>query len=195
MLKTFFAGISFLFALGAYIPYFVGIWKKETKPHILTWLTWFLLTAMGFFISYNSGGGAGSFTFALQSLTCLTVVVCALMTREKNIVKYDWMVFTIVIIILFFYIFTKNALLSVIFAASIDSLGYIPTFRKSYRHPFQEPVLTYTLGTASWGFSLLALSNFSFTTMLYPLAIVSMNFSLILFLLFRRRKLRVTSTV
>jgi len=164
MLKTIFATLSLVFGLAIFIPYYLGIWKKETKPHLLTWLIWFLLTALGFYLSYTFGGGAGSFTFALQSFLCLTIVVYALAKREKNIVRSDWIVFVFVLLTLFFYVITKNAMLSAFFAASIDCMGYIPTFRKSYRQPFQEPVLTYSFSFISWFCSIFALANYSFAT-------------------------------
>ena len=195
MLKTIFAIISLALSLGLFIPYYNGIRKKETKPHLLNWTTWFILTALGFYISYTSGGGAGSFTFAFQSLLCLTVVVYALFKREKNIVSFDWLVFTCVLIILAFYFFTKDALLSVIFAASIDCLGYLPTFRKSYLQPFQEPPMTYFLAFASWLLSIFALANYSTITLIYPIALVIINGAFVSFLLIRRKIIKTTKNV
>lgn len=189
LFKTIFAAISLILSFVLFIPYYIGIWKNETRPHLLTWITWFILTALGFVLSYSSGGGAGSFTFALQSVLCLSVAVYALFKKEKNIVRFDWAVFTCVIIILLFYIFTKNALLSVIFAATVDCLGYIPTFRKSYLLPHSEPSLTYILAFFSWLFSLFALSTTTAITLIYPVALVMINGIFVGFLFIRRKVL------
>lgn len=188
--KSIFAIISLLLSFALFVPYYIGIWKKETKPHVLTWITWFILTALGFVLSYTSGGGAGAFTFALQSILCLSIAIYALIKKEKNVVRFDWIVFACVIIILLFYVFTQNALLSAIFAATVDCLGYIPTFRKSYMQPYQEPILTYVLTFASWLFSAFALSTFSVTTLVYPIALVVIEIAFVIYLLIRRRALK-----
>ncbi|MCU0653070.1 MAG: hypothetical protein MUD10_02315 [Candidatus Pacebacteria bacterium] len=193
MLKIIFAAISLVLGFALFIPYCVGIWKKETKPHLLTWTTWFVLTGIGFYLSFTSGGGAGAWPFALQSILCLAVVVYALIKRERNIVRIDWIIFAFVVLVLIFYVFTKDALLSAVFAGLIDSMGYIPTFRKSYAHPFQEPPLTYSLSLASWLFSILALSNYSITTLVYPTMLVFVNGGLVIFLLVRRKALKPAS--
>jgi hypothetical protein len=185
--KTLLATFSLLFSLAIYIPYYHGIWKKETKPHLLSWLTWFLLTALGFVLSYSAGGGLGSFTFALQSFLSLTIVIYALYKKEKNIVRFDWVIFGFAIIILLFYLLTKNALWSVIFAGSIDCLGYVPTFRKSYLKPFSEPVATHALACASWIFSVGALSAYTPTTLIYPLSLVFTTAIFVIFLFVRQK--------
>jgi uncharacterized membrane protein HdeD (DUF308 family) len=195
MLKTIFAIISLALSLGLFIPYYNGIRKKETKPHLLSWTTWFILTSLGFYISFTSGGGIGSFTFGFQALLYLTVIIYALLKKEKNIVSFDWLVFSCVLIILTFYFFTKDALLSVIFAASIDCLGYLPTFRKSYLQPSQEPPMTYFLGTLSWLFSIFALANYSTVTLIYPIALVIINGAFVSFLLIRRKIIKTTKNV
>jgi len=43
----------------AYIPYLISIFKRETKPHLLTWIIWGVLTAIAFAgqITYNGGIG------------------------------------------------------------------------------------------------------------------------------------------
>ena len=186
-IKTIFAIISLASGFALFLPYFIGIWKNETKPHLLTWVTWFILTGLGFVLSYTAGGGAGAFTFALQSILCLFIAIYALIKREKNITRVDWMIFTFAIIIMSFYALTKNALLSAIFAATVDCLGYIPTFRKSYLRPYQEPPLTYTMASVSWLFSIFALNAFSVTTLIYPIALVVVNGAFVLFLFIRRK--------
>lgn len=189
-IKIIFAILSIVLSFGLYVPYYIGIWKKETKPHLLTWTTWFLLTALGFLISSRSNGGFGSLIFAFQSICSLTVAIYAFCKKEKNIVPFDWIIFACALIILIFYYLTKNALVSVILAASIDCLGYVPTFRKSYSQPNTEPVLTYAVTSVSWLMSIFALQTFNFTTLFYPVALVVIDIAFALFLIIRRHSLK-----
>ncbi len=186
-LKTIFAIISLLFGTAIFIPYYIGLIQKKTKPHLFSWLTWSLLIGLGFVLSYKGGGGAGSLPFLVDGLLCFTIAVYALVKGEKNITRLDWIAFISALIIMIFYVLTKNAVVSVILTATIDFLGYVPTYRKSYLQPYQEPALTYFFALVSWVFSLGALGTYTFVTMFYPLSLIATNGAFILFLLMRRK--------
>lgn len=192
--KTIFTIISLGLSLAVFFAYYISIWKKVTKPHLLTWLTWGILTGIGFILSLKGGGGGGAWIFGLQSILCFGVVVYALVKREKNITRIDWVFFISAILIIFIYLFTRNAVLSVFLAATIDVLGFLPTFRKSYSKPYSEPALTYFFGSLSFLFSLGALQIYSFVTLFYPSVVVVANIILVLFLLIRRKSIKLAAT-
>ena len=181
--KNIFAILSLVFGFGVFLPYYINIWKKVAKPHLFSWITWTLIGGLGFVLSYRGGGGEGSWIFGLQTILCLGVAVYALFKGEKNISFFDWIAFSGVIIAAIVYVSTKNAVLSVILAATIDFLGFIPTFRKSYLKPYDEPILTYFFAFLSWFFSIVALENYSFVTMFYPFTLTLTNIVFVLFLL------------
>jgi len=70
---------------------------------------------------------------------------------------------------------THDPLWAVILVTIADILGFVPTFRKSITKPYEETLSTYILGGVKWMFSIAALTTFSPTTMLYPLALASGN--------------------
>lgn len=185
--KTIFTILSLGLNSVVFIPYYVSTFKKVTKPHFFSWLTWGILTGIGFILSLKAGGGGGSWIFAFQSILNLGVAACALAKGEKNIVFIDWIFFGGAIFTIFVYLFTKNAVLSVILAATIDMLGFLPTFRKSYSKPYNEPAFIYFFWSISFLFSIGALETYSFVTLFYPLAVAVACMTLVLFLLIRRK--------
>lgn len=185
--KIIFTIISLVFGFALFLPYYINIWKRTAKPHLFSWLTWGILTGLGFILSLKGGGDGGAFIFALQSILCLGIAVYALAKGEKNITRIDWVFFVSAMLIIFIYLFTKNAMLSVFLAATIDALGFLPTFRKSYSKPYDEPALTYFFSSLSFLFSLGALQVYSFVTLFYPSALVVTNIVFVLFLLIRRK--------
>jgi hypothetical protein len=187
VLKIIFTIISLVCGVAIFVPYYVGIIKKETKPHLFSWTTWGILTGIGFVSSLSGGGGGGAWVFALESVLCFSVAVYALFKGEKNKTRIDYIIFISAIIIIFIYVFTKNAVLSVSLAATIDFLGFLPTFRKSYSKPYDEPPLSYLFSLLSYLFSLGALQTYSFVTLFYPSTLVIVNGAFVLFLLIRRR--------
>ncbi len=189
-IKTIFTIISLVFGLAIFIPYYINIWKKTARPHFFSWLIWGILTGIGFVSSLQGGGGGGSLIFGLQSVLSLGIAGFALIKGEKNITRIDWIFFISAILVLFIYISSKNAILSVTLAATIDVLAYFPTIRKSYSKPYDEPALTYFFSFLSILFSLGALQMYSLVTLFYPSAMLVINSFFVLFLLLRRKSIR-----
>lgn len=192
--KTLFTILSLTLGFAIFVPYYINIFKKKARPHLFSWVTWGILGGLGFILSFLGGGGGGAWIFGLSSILCFGVVGYAIFYGEKNITRIDWAAFIAALTIAGFYVFAKNAAFSVFFVAIIDSLGFVPTFRKSYLKPHDEPALTYFLGSLSFLFSLGALTEHTFVTMFYPATLVATNFALVLFLLFRRKYFFKTSS-
>ncbi len=188
-MKTLFAAVSLVFGFITFIPYFIEIWKKTAKPHVFSWVTWSLLTGLGFVLSLKGGGGGGAWVFGLQSALCLVIACYAFFHGEKNITRIDRISFGSALVVTVIYIFTKNAILSAFLAATIDCLGYVPTVRKSYMKPLDEPALTFFFSGLSFLFSIAALQAYSFETVFYPSVLVLANGAFVLFLLIRRKSL------
>lgn len=189
-IKIIFGFTSLIVGLFVFIPYYIGIVKGKIKPHVLSWTTWGLILGVGFILSYFKGGGGGAWIFGLQSILCFGIAIWALCLKNKIITRLDWVSFTGAIVVTIFYIFTKNAVLTAIFAATIDSLGFVPTFRKSYLLPYDEPIITYALSGLSFFISIFALETYEFSVLFYPLVLVLMNGIFVLFLIMRRQAIK-----
>ncbi len=187
MTKDILAIISLILGFLIYVPYFRALAKKEASPHVFSWLTWGILIGLGFILSLTSGGGEGAWIFALESFFCFVIALCALLQKKKNITRSDQIVFAGAMVITVFYIFTKNAIISVILAALIDSLGFIPTFRKSYSQPYSEPWSSYLFSALAFLASIGALAAYNFTTLFYSLTLIVTNLALVVFLIARRK--------
>ncbi len=190
-----FAGLSLLMGFSTFAPYFVGMAKGTARPHIFSWITWSLVTGIGFVVSLSHGGGAGALIFGMQSLLCMVVAIYAVFKGEKRITTLDRVAFGSALAVTLMYVVTQQAVLAAFLATMIDLLGYIPTFRKSYTLPNDEPVLTYTFSGMSFLFSLFALQEWSFTTAFYPFVLIFSNASLVAFLLIRRRALQARDVI
>jgi hypothetical protein len=188
-LKSIIGILAVLVGFLQFIPYFFDIRRGTVKPHVLSWFTWSLLTGLGFALLWLNGGGNGAWIFLFQSIACLTIALYACFRGEKKITILDWISFTAALITFVFYIFTKDIVTSAILAAAIDSLGFIPTFRKSYMKPREETVVMYLCSGIAFCLSILALRTYSFSTIFYPLVLAVTNLSFVFFLFIRRKVL------
>ncbi len=187
MYKEIFGIISAGLGVALFVTYFIEIFRDSVRPHVFSWVTWSLLTGVAFLVSRSSGGGSGTWILAIETVMCGVIAVYALFKGEKNITKLDWASFIAALLVFGFYLTTHNAIWSAILAASIDTLGFIPTFRKSYEKPFEEPISSYLLSGLGYLFSIPALGRIVIVPVIYPATLVVTNLVFVLFLMIRRK--------
>lgn len=189
-MKEFFAVASLVFGFATFAPYYVAMWRGRARPHIFSWIAWTLTGLVGFYASFSHGGGDGAWLFLLQGICCAIVAVYAIFRGEKHITLLDHIALWGSILAVALYLFSNSVILAVLFAATADCFGFVPTFRKSVTTPWDEPVLTYAFSGTAYAFSLAAVSVYSFETVFYAAVLVSANAALICLLLQRRAALR-----
>jgi hypothetical protein len=172
-----------------YVPYFRDIFKGKTKPHIFSWFVWGLLIGIDFVVQITRGGGAGSWVTGFSSVVCLTIAALALVRGEKEITRADWICFVVGIIGIILWFFTKNPFLTVVLIAITDAVAFIPTFRKTYKKPYEETLMSYVCTTLKWVIGVAALRSLTVTIALYPVSLVLTNSIFISMVIWRRRSL------
>ena len=170
-----------------FIPYIKDIFLFKTKPHMYTWLIWSLLQITSVIIMLNNGSGIGALPFAVGSLLCGFVFILSFKYGTKNVTLSDTVCLIGALIALFFYIFLKNPVASIILVCVIDLIGFIPTFRKSYVEPKTETSSTYIVSAFSSILAVIALTNYSLITMLYPITLVITDSTCWLIITLRRK--------
>ena len=179
--------IAVILSITGYIPYFINIFKNKTKPHAFTWFVWGLITGLGFIIQILKGGGYGSYVTGVSALLCFAISAIALKKGEIVYDKNDWVSFLCAILAIFLWYITDNSALAVFLIIIGDALGFIPTFRKGWKKPFEETAISFVFNSLKYIVALLALNHYSINTALYPLYLVFAN-GLFGLMLFWRRK-------
>jgi hypothetical protein len=184
-----FGWVSLGVAVVGYAPYFKSIYAGKTKPHAFSWFIWGLLTTIAFFAQVTGGAGAGSWAMGFSAAMILCIAVLSLFKGEKEITTSDWIVFLSALAAIPVWYLTKDPLYAVILITAIDTLGFWPTFRKSWGKPQEEPPIFYIISSTKFTLALLALENMNWTTALYPLSLVIMNLAFLLMIIYRKRAL------
>ncbi len=175
----------------AFSPYIRSIQKGETKPHVFSWILWGATTFIVFLAQYSDEGGAGAWPIGVSGLITLYVAGLAYVKKsDVTISKSDWVFFSIGVWSLPLWYITSDPLWAVVVLTFIDLVGFIPTFKKSYIRPHDEHLGFYVLMTARNFFSVLALQNYSLTTVLFPAAVGLAALLFVIMVIVRRAKLR-----
>ncbi len=179
----------------SYAPYFRDILANKTRPHAISWLIWGVLTAIGFAGQVAGDAGPGAWATGFTAVVCLLVCLAGVVKRQTSIVLLDWLSLAGAGIALLLWAITRDPLLSVVISIVIYAAGFIPTFRKSWLHPYQETMPTYFLAGLTALVSLFALTQFSLLTALYPFSLFLMNWTFTAMLVSRRRHVKSTDAV
>jgi hypothetical protein len=180
--------VATLIVLAGYFVYFKDILFGDTKPHAFTWLIWAVLNTVTFFASTSKGAGAGAWSIGVSGALNYVIFGIALFKGEKRISVGDTACLIAAFVGVGIWAITANPLWSIIIASVVDGLGFLPTFRKAYRKPREESLLTFSLTGTSYFLSLFAITTINLVTVLYPAVTFLMDAAFVLLILYRRRR-------
>ena len=169
--KELFSAIAIVITFIAFVPYIRSILNNKIKPHVFSWIIWASVTFIIFLAQLADGGGAGAWPIGISGLITLYVAVLAYNKKSDTMItNKDWLFFVIAMSALPFWYFTSNPLWAVVILTTVDLLGFAPTFRKAYHQPYEEQLLFFVLMASRNLISIVALENYSLTTILFPAA-------------------------
>ena len=175
----------------AYFPYIKSIMDNKTKPHLFSWIIWGITTSIAFFAMYFNDGGVGTFPVAFAAFLCFTI---AFITYKKvgldYITKSDWIFLALALSALPLWYVTSSALYAIILLSAVDVIGFIPTFKKAYKLPYEEQLTFFVLIlTRDIIFTIPALESYTLTTMVFPLTLSTATTTFVIMVYFRRKKI------
>lgn len=182
-----------LVAASGTIPYIIETIKGKTKPRIVTWLTWSLLTGLAAAGAF-ADGQIGSGVFAL--LGCIStgaIVVVGLRFGDRSFNALDLACMAGVAVGLVLWQLFNSPAIAVWAAIIIDFIGLVPTIKHAWEAPHEETVSTFALvfvGGALTVGAVLAGGGTSVTALGYPLYAALSLGAVVIVILLRRRGLK-----
>jgi len=186
------SAIAIILTLLAFFPYIISIFKGTVKPHVFSWVIWGTTTFIVFLAQLEDHGGVGAWPIGVSG--CITIVIAFLAFIKRadiSITKTDWLFLLIAMSSLPFWYFTADPLWAVIILTTVDVLGFGPTTRKAYVLPHSESVLFFALFMLRNIMVIMALENYTLTTVLFPAVIAAACAFLIAMVIYRRKAARV----
>jgi hypothetical protein len=174
--------------IGAFLPYIRSVIRGKTKPHVFTWGIWGLATVAVFVAQLSDGGGVGAWPIGVSGLVTFSVVALALARKaDTTIVWIDWVLLVLALSALPVWVVTSDPLAAVVILTFVDLLGFGPSVRKAYDHPFDENVTFFVIVALRNFLVVGALENYSWTTVLFP-AVIGLACALFAVMIMRRRQ-------
>lgn len=155
-----FALISSVFLIIGVVPYFRDVIGWRTFPHPFSYFVWFILTGFNTGVLFLQWEYISFVPALLNTFSCIIFTLYGIRVLKKiQINSFDYTFLVLALLLLPFYFYTKDLLLTVIFSVIIDFLGYLPTIKKWWLTPWTESILIYFMSAVGQVATLLSLSR------------------------------------
>lgn len=170
-IKAIFGILSSFFILIGGIPYLIDIYHKKAHPHILSWIGWGLITALGAFAMLAEGGKWAVLILFANTLLCFSVAAYSIVKKVGiwQTSKADIIFFSIGLMGLVLWQTLQLPVIALVAAIIADFLFGLPTIIKTYKDPLSETYFVWLTATISGLLSLFAVQGFLFSEVAYPL--------------------------
>lgn len=188
-MRNILATIGALLLMVSTVPYAIDILRKKTKPNIVTWITWTLLTGIATAATFAAHEPKSGFLTLGSALSTLLIVVLGLRHGIAKLSAFDiaCQIGAIIGLILWF-IFNSPAI-AIIAAVTIDFIGLLPTLRHSWLHPEEETWQAFAWSVLAIALTLASLTTFTLAGLLYPVYLFLADGLLVVIIVARRKAL------
>lgn len=170
------------------IPYLIQVIKGKVRPHAFTWLVWSIVSGVTFFGAVAKGAGVGAIPTGAAEIFTIIIFFFSLKHGFEYVKKIDVVFFIIALLGLIPWILTKDPTLSVIIVVAIDLTAFVPTIRKTWKHPETEIPILYGMNVSRHILTLFSLQAYNIATMLHSISMIVTNTIMTTIILFKNKK-------
>ena len=186
MLELFLTAIIVAISLYGYVIYGIETRRKVLRPRAATWLIWAILGTCVSYLQLKHGAGLGAVVTIVAAGANYVLAGMAWHYGHKNIHPVDILSSLAAVGVLVLWVTAADSV-TIVFAALTYLFGFMPTFERAYRKPYDENIVPFITNTLKYALSLLVIGSFSFETVLYPAILAVFNAVFLVMVLWRRR--------
>ena len=188
-MRNAFAIIAALIATFSVTPYVLDIVRGKTKPNIVSWFTWSILTGIASAAAFASHESHTALLTVGSTISTATVVILGLKYGIAKFSRLDIFCQIGAIAGLASWLIFNSPLVGIVVPVCIDLVAVIPTIRHSWDRPGEETWQTFLVGATASIFTLVSITHYSVASMLYPLYLLVANGLVGVVILGRRQRM------
>lgn len=185
-IKVFIAIIASILAIIGNTSYLRDVIKDKVKPHPYTWFIWSIVSMTTFFGGIEKGAGIGALPTGIAEGFTIIIFLFSLKYLFKrgagHIRVVDNYFLAISLLGLIPWVLTNDPTISVVIVVAIDVVAFIPTIRKTWKHPKTEKPLLYSMNVLRHGLTLLSLGSYNIATTIHSIAMIFTNTVMVFFI-------------
>lgn len=163
--------------------------KGVAKPYPLSWLLWGITPMIAFAAELRAGVGLSALVTLALGVSPLLVFIVAMIKNHRSFTVdlLNGLCCLVAIVGIVLWYVTDEPILAISFSIAADICSAVPTVRKIFRLPYSEYVPSYLISVGSMVITLLAVQQWSFVAVAFPVYVLVINL-LIVALIFNVRK-------
>lgn len=171
------------------IPYIVDVIRNKTKPRIVSWAVWCVLTAIAGLASLADQQYPAALLMLVATLETLAVVILGYRHGDRTFEKLDVVCFIGAIVGLLLWWISGSPAVAVIITVVIDLVGAVPSIVHSWKKPYEETWIAFLCSSLGGLATMLATNVWTITAVLYPLYIFVINVIFVVVIVSRRNSI------
>ena len=155
-------------SLVAYVPYLVDMFRGKNRPHLYSWISIALITAIVAYIQLIGGAGIGAIPTMVGVGVDGVILFYCFRFGTKDIVFMDKVCLAITLLgVAFYVVFNRQPVLSLAILTAAEIISFVPTYRKTRNDPYSESLPSYYLLMVKLTLILVALQTYNLLTVSY----------------------------
>ncbi len=134
-----------ILSIAAFFPYLRDILKGTTRPSLVSWSGWTLLTGIATAAQFTKGAGWSIVVPLASTIGTALVTVLAIKRGYTKFTTTDKICFSLAGLAIILWALTREPLVALILSLVADVIVAIPTILKTYRDPSSETKSTWLL--------------------------------------------------
>lgn len=179
--------ISSILTVVSVFPYLINVIKRKTKPRVVTWFTWGLLTGISCVAAIVEGQWATAIMLGFSGMSSFAIMALGWEFGDKKFEKLDIFCLVAAVAGIMLWRLLDSPSVAVLVMITADFIGGVPTTIHAWKKPFQETWQTFFMGLIGAICTLIVLENLQITSFAFPLFIALNSLNVTLIILLRRR--------
>jgi hypothetical protein len=177
-----------LLSIVAMVPYIADTIKGKTKPNVVSWFTWTLLTGIGAFAAFSEGAITTAIFSGASALATLSVVILSFWYGVKRFTRFDvWCQIAALVGVVLWQV-TNDATIAIAVVVVTDMIAALPTIRHAWFAPDAETWQTFVISGVGALITIFTITQISFAAFAYPIWLVIGNLAIAGVVVYRRRQ-------
>jgi hypothetical protein len=185
-MKEAFAVAASAIAILSVTPYIIDTIKGKTRPNIVSWFTWSLLTGIAMAAAFAAHEPRTALLLLGETIGTFLVGALGLKYGYAKLSLFDGLCQIGAIAGLIFWLVFNSPTIATVSMIGIDIFAALPTFRHSWTEPQEETWQTYALGVLATVLTVASLTHYSINSAVFPVYLLLGNGGLMVTVIYRR---------
>jgi len=186
------AYIGALLGVVSLTPYIIDVVKKRTKPNVVTWITWTLLSAVATAAAFAAGQPKTALLTLGYTICTSIIVMLGLKNGIAKFSLFDGLCQASAILGLILWLVFNSPDIAIIAVVIIDFIGVLPTVKHSWQDPMEETWQSFAIGAVASMFIIVSLTTYNIAGLLYPFYLIFGDGLVAFVVIYRRTKLGIS---